>query len=52
MKERVPLMADIYVAYSFSLQSLPNKSVSRDWTRVTKACKELTIEAAEVMVTL
>ena len=42
----------MFVAYSFSVESVPSASVSRDWASVTKDVMELIMVAAEVMATL
>ena len=53
MKESVKvLVAEMFVAYSFSVESVPSASVSRDWASVTKDVMELIMVAAEVMATL
>ena len=46
------LVAEMLVAYSLSWELVPRASVSKDCARVTNACRELIIVAAEVMATL
>ena len=46
------LVAEMFVAYSLIVESLPSSSVSRDWACLIKACKAEIMVSAEVMANL
>ena len=53
VKDRVcVLVAEMEVACSFRVESVPIVSVSRDWARVIKACRVEIMVSGEVMATL